>query len=185
MWLEITEPWWFSTRSARPSSIAMTLLTGPINQIVLIHSCWPWKLSSKGDYLHDKGYDTDADYDLPQPLKKTAHVYAITAAAKTSFKPMGYQTSGMPTLMSTPKGRLAESPFIEWPTDVWILMTNPHLQWIPMRISLQYPWTSQYGLRNPYQKGIYAYTWLWEGQSLVTLPKYLSNNRNLYISQHP
>ena len=47
--------------------------------------------------LHGQGYDTDAIYDLPWSLKKTVHTCVVTAAAETSFHPMGYQRSGIPT----------------------------------------------------------------------------------------
>ena len=63
----------------------------------------------RGLYLHDEGYDTDANFNLPQPLKKTTHICVVAAAAaQTSFGLMGYQESGMHTLTSTPKGRPAE-----------------------------------------------------------------------------
>ena len=44
----------------------------------------------RGLYHIDEGYDTDANYHLPQPLKKTANIYVVTAAAKTSFGSTGY-----------------------------------------------------------------------------------------------
>ena len=62
----------------------------------------------RGLYLHNEGYDTDVDYDLPQPLKKTDYIYVVTSTAETSFDPMGYQRSAIPAFMSTPIGRPAE-----------------------------------------------------------------------------
>ena len=49
----------------------------------------------RGLYLHDKGYDNDANYDLPQPLKRSTHIYAVTADNETSFDPMGPWVSKM------------------------------------------------------------------------------------------
>ena len=128
-------------------------------------------------YLHDEGYDTDANYDLPQPLKKTIHIYVGTAVAKTSFDPTGYQEAGMPSLMSTPRGRPAE-PLLHWMACKHLNFGNPHIPEVDHNdkkkgiISLQHPRMTWYGLRNLYWKGIYAYTWLWEDQRLVTLCKY-------------
>ena len=58
----------------------------------------------RGLYLHDKGYDTDTNYDLSQPLKRTTDIYVVTAVTENSFYPMGPQESGMYALMSTTKG---------------------------------------------------------------------------------
>ena len=112
-------------------------------------------------HLHHEGYDTDANYNLPQPLKKTNCIYTVTTAVKTSFR---------------------------WPGDVWTLVIHLHPQWTPMMmkrksISLQHPWTTRYGLRNLYQKRIYTYIWPQEDQRLIILPKYPPNHRNLYMSQ--
>ena len=46
-------------------------------------------------YLHDEGYDTDANYNLPQPIKRSTHIYVVTAEDETSFDPMGTQESKM------------------------------------------------------------------------------------------
>ena len=62
----------------------------------------------RGLYLHDEGYDTESNYNLPQSLKKTTHIYVVTAAAKMFFNSMGYQEFRMHALMSTPKGRSAK-----------------------------------------------------------------------------
>ena len=43
----------------------------------------------RGLYLYDEGHDIDANYDLPQPLKETVYIYAVTAVAKTFFDPIG------------------------------------------------------------------------------------------------
>ena len=67
----------------------------------------------RGLYLHDADYDTDANHDLPQLLKRTTQIYAVTAVAKTFLDPMGPHGSGMHTLMSTPKGRPAK-PLLQW-----------------------------------------------------------------------
>ena len=65
----------------------------------------------KGLYLHNAGYDTDVNYDLPQPLKKSAHMYVVTSVAETSFNPMGYQGSTVSIFPSALKGRSMEPPF--------------------------------------------------------------------------
>ena len=57
-------------------------------------------------YLHDEGYDTDANYDSPQPFKMTTHIYVVRATAETAFQTTVY-------LSSTPKGRPAE-PTLHW-----------------------------------------------------------------------
>ena len=62
----------------------------------------------RGLYIHNEGYDTDANYDLPEPLKKPACICVVTAAGETSLNLMGYQGSAIPTYMSTPTGRPAE-----------------------------------------------------------------------------
>ena len=32
-------------------------------------------------YLHDGGYDTNANYYLPQPLNESTHIYAVPSEA--------------------------------------------------------------------------------------------------------
>ena len=59
-------------------------------------------------HLYGEGYDNDSSYNLPQPLKKTTHIYVVTAVAETSLDPMGHQGSGMHALISTSKGMLVE-----------------------------------------------------------------------------
>ena len=78
-------------------SSAKPLLTGPINQMSPAIFLLAWEIKFKrGLHLHDECYNTDTNYDLPQPLKKTTHIYAVTTAAKTSFNHKGYQKSEMP-----------------------------------------------------------------------------------------
>ena len=64
-------------------------------------------------HLQNEGNDTDANYDLPQPLKKTAYIYVVTAVVETSFDPIGYHGFGYhgstkPAFTSTLTGRPAE-----------------------------------------------------------------------------
>ena len=40
-------------------------------------------------HLHNESYDTDVNYNLPQPFKKTACIYVVASVAETSFGPMG------------------------------------------------------------------------------------------------
>ena len=67
----------------------------------------------RGLYLRDEGYDTDTNYHLPQPQKRTTHIHAVTAMAQTSFDLMGPQESKMLALTSTPKGRPVESSLLQ------------------------------------------------------------------------
>ena len=55
-----------------------------------------------------KAYETDVNYELSQSLKKTTHIYVVKSVAKTSFNPMGYQGSAIPTFSPIPTGRPAE-----------------------------------------------------------------------------
>ena len=59
--------------------------------------------------LYNKDYDTDANHDLPQPLKRNTCAYEVTTVEETSFDPTGLQESEMHSLTSTQKGRPAES----------------------------------------------------------------------------
>ena len=69
-------------------------------------------------YLYDEGYDTDANYDLPQPLNKFNHIYAVPSAAEASFNPMGYQGSTIPTLCLPQKEGQQNSSFIKCSADI-------------------------------------------------------------------
>ena len=44
----------------------------------------------RGLYLHGEGYDTNANYDLPQPPNKSTCIYAVPLVAELSFDSMGY-----------------------------------------------------------------------------------------------
>ena len=61
-------------------------------------------------YLHDEGYKTGDDYDLPQPLNKFTCIYSVPSVAEASFNHMGYQGSTMPTSPSTPKKKTSRTP---------------------------------------------------------------------------
>ena len=56
-------------------------------------------------HLHNEDYEASDDYDLPQPLHKFTHIYAVSSSTETFFNPMGCQGSPIPIFLSTPKGR--------------------------------------------------------------------------------
>ena len=64
-------------------------------------------------YLHDEGYKTSDDYDLPQPLHKYTCIYAVPSVAEVSFDPTGYKGSTIPAFPSMLKERQAE-PSLHW-----------------------------------------------------------------------
>ena len=48
-------------------------------------------------YLHDNGYKTSDDYDLPQLVSKSTHIYAIPTLATAWFIATDYQKPMLPT----------------------------------------------------------------------------------------
>ena len=64
-------------------------------------------------YLHDEGYKTGDDYDLPHPLRKSTHIYVEPSVVIASLNPMDYQNQWYPPLCQTPKQRPEESP-LHW-----------------------------------------------------------------------
>ena len=65
----------------------------------------------RGLYLHGEGYNTDPNYDLPQLLQRTTHIYVVPSTTKASFDPLSSQRGTASILLSTPTGRVAGSPF--------------------------------------------------------------------------
>ena len=81
-----------------------------------------------GLYLQDEGYDIDANYGLLQLLNKTAYIYVVTSAVKTSFNPMHFQISAIPSsCLHKQVGQQNPCP-IKWSADIYTLMTHPHQQ---------------------------------------------------------
>ena len=64
----------------------------------------------RGLCLHDEGYNTDVNYDLPQPLITIACIYVVTSGAETSFDPTGYKGSAVPAFKSSFTGRPVDPP---------------------------------------------------------------------------
>ena len=129
----------------------------------------------KGLYLHDEGYDTVVNSDLLQPLKKSTHIYTVPLVAETSFDPMSYQISIIPTFLSTPKGRPVE-PWLHWVVSRLLKFNDLPLPAVDSNNNIEEdfptaPLDDSVWSEEP-KPEICAFTWLWENQRLVTLSKY-------------
>ena len=47
-------------------------------------------------HQHNEGYATDNNYDLPQLLTRTAHIYVVTSTNEGFFDPSGSQGGAAP-----------------------------------------------------------------------------------------
>ena len=68
-------------------------------------------------YPNDEGYETDDDYDLPQPLNKPTNIYAVQSVATPYFNYTDYQKPTISTSLTTPKERPGESQLHWWSVD--------------------------------------------------------------------
>ena len=62
-------------------------------------------------HQHNEGYDTDNISDLPQLLKRMAHIHVATTTNEDSINPSGFQGGAAPTSPPTLTRKAAESLF--------------------------------------------------------------------------
>ena len=72
----------------------------------------------KALYLYDEDYDTDVNYDLPQPLEKSACIYAVSWWLKYPLTPWVIRDLNYPPSHPPQKEGQQNLHFIKWSTDI-------------------------------------------------------------------
>ena len=139
----------------------------------------------KGLYLNNKGYDTNVNYDLIQPLKNLVAFIQCHQQLKLLLTPWVTRDLQYPSFC-LPQRKASGIP----PHQVVCRHFNFDDSPPPAvdsddkkkRNSPQHPWMTWYSLRNLHQILICAFIWLWDNHRLVTIPKY-PPHMSLYTSQ--